>query len=115
MGSSKTRIDKGTTYVMEVQVLNPNGTPGTGLTLSFDIRNAGTDASLSSGTLTEIGTTGVYTDTFTFSTVDQFRILYTASGFPIVIESLDVVDVQVAIGDLGDTVEDNTSPGGILL
>lgn len=111
----KLRWDLDEPYIMEVQLIDVDDTPDTGETVSYNIREADTNTSIDSGTLTEVGTTGVYKKPFTFTVEKQYRITYSVTGYPDVVESISIEDVTATIVDIEtdlDLIKDQTAPGG---
>jgi len=88
---------KGTTYYMEVFVVDNKGDPVTGLTIAYSIYNSNTDVSIDSGSLIEVGE-GVYKKQYTFNDMGQFRIVYTTpSKYNDSMETVLVEDDNIAL------------------
>ncbi len=109
MTSSKSTIGEGDVYILEAAPLDETtGDTVTGATVTYEIFNSTTGASVTSGTLSEQGSTGYYTASYTFSTAGDFRIVYNSSGYPAAAESVAVMDFTTDIDDiLADTVKLN--------
>lgn len=96
-------IVKNTTYYLELGVIANNGNFVSGLTITYNIYKSSDNTLIQTGTLTEIGTSGVYKDSATFTTADQYRIEYfTPIPYENTTESILVVDVSM--GDLDDKI-----------
>jgi len=88
------KIDKDTTYVLELFVRENTGEPASGLTTSYTICKSSDNSVISSGPLTEIGN-GVYSASYLFTVSAQYRILYnTPIGYLDGIETIIVEDSQ---------------------
>jgi hypothetical protein len=87
-------ITKGTTYYLETLVLDQQGNPATGLTMSYKVIRSSDNSVLASGSLSHIGD-GVYQNSYLFDTNGQFRILYIApNDYKNDIETINVADAS---------------------
>lgn len=68
-------VVKDSTYYLEIYVTDKTGAGKPGLTVTYNIYNSATDASIASGTLTDVGG-GIYKKNFIFDTLGQYRIIY---------------------------------------
>lgn len=101
MSSSKTTTGENEAYVMETSIIDEtDGSLVTGATVTYDIQNASTDASVSSGSLAEVGSTGLYKGSYTFTTKGNYRIVYSTSGYADATESILVDDVNTDVDKL---------------
>lgn len=93
-------IDKDTTYTIELFVIEVTGEPSTGLTTSYIVYKSSDNSIVDSGSLTEIGD-GIYTSSYLFDTLGQYRIVYnTPSGYTDEIESIFVVTESAKNSDM---------------
>ena len=84
------KINKDTTYPLELFIIDKDGEPITGLSNSYTIYDSSDDSVVVSGSLTDQGL-GVYTATYVFTVSGQYRIIYnTPSGYSDEIESIIV-------------------------
>jgi len=94
------KIDKDTTYILELFVVDNVGEPVTGLATSYTIYKSSDNSIINSGTLVEIGA-GVYTSSYLFNNLGQFRIVYnTPSGYTDEIESILVTSETAKSSDV---------------
>ena len=73
---SATKIEKNTTYYLEILVTDKKGDPVTGLSLTYGIYKSLDNSLVTSGSLTDVGN-GMYQASYSFDTVGQYRVLYT--------------------------------------
>lgn len=91
------KIDKGMTYILELFVIEATGEPAIGLSTSYTIYKSSDNSVVDNGSLTEIGS-GVYSSSYLFNTVGQYRIVYnTPSGYTDEIESIIVEESNIDI------------------
>ena len=91
-------IEINTLYYLQLFVTDLNGDPKIGLTTTFTIYKSSDNSVITSGSLTDIGN-GVYQSSYTFSTLEQYYILYTTpSGYTNGIESI-IVEEEGAKSD----------------
>jgi hypothetical protein len=87
-------INKGTTYYLETLVLDKNGDPTTGLTVTYKVIRSSDNVQLASGSLTDVGD-GTYQSSFLFDTNGQYRVLYiTPTKYSNDIETVNVTDAS---------------------
>jgi len=93
---------------LEVGVLNSNGKPQTGLVIDYEIRKCSDNSLLTSGTATEVGTTGVYMFSYTFTTVAEYTLHWiTPINYEDGFELLNVVNTPAdVISELNTSSED---------
>ena len=88
-------------YKLEVGLVGRNGNFVSGSTISYTIYKSDDNSLIQSGTMNEIGTSGVYQLSVTFSEVGQYRVEYIT---PISYEnSIDTIFVKEADFDDLDT------------
>jgi len=91
------QIDKDTTYILELFVLEVTGEPAIGLSTSYTIYKSSDNSVVDSGSLSEIGN-GIYTASYLFDTLGQYRIIYdTPSGYTDEIEAMLIVESNLEI------------------
>jgi len=85
------KIDKNTTFILELFVVGTNGEPVTGLSNTYTIYRSSDDVVIDTGSLSDTGN-GTYKNSYLFSDLGQFYILYsTPSGYTDEIETIFVV------------------------
>ena len=107
MSASKTTIGENETYVLECSPLDETtGAPATGLTVTYIIYDSSTGSTITSGTLAEVGSTGLYKGSYVFSTKGNYRVKYSSTDYPDGYESIFVTDVNTNV-DLIKKIESN--------
>jgi hypothetical protein len=87
---------------LEVGVLNSSGKVQTGLVVTYTINKCSDNSLLTSGTASEIGVTGVYSFSYTFTTVAEYRLTWiTPANYEDGFELLNVVVPGITIADVG--------------
>jgi hypothetical protein len=93
---------KDTIGYLETSIINIDGQFKSGLTVTYEIRSCVDDSLVASGTLSEVGTSGVYKTSYTFTNAGQYRFLVTPpigyeSGMEdiIVEEMITKIDEQI--------------------
>ena len=87
-------IPKNRTYVLEIVVINCDGDFVSGLNITYEVRKSSDNTLITSGTLSEMSGSETYIDTVTFSTADQYRIVYTSpTGYENGFEQIMVEDI----------------------
>jgi len=97
------RVNLGSPYIMETLLLNDSGSPVSGSSIDYEIIESDSNTTVASGSLLEVGS-GIYTGSFSFPKNEQYRILYTASGFPTWAEDVWVEETEETVGSIADMV-----------
>lgn len=93
-------ITKDTIYYLETLVIDRNGDPVTGLTVTYKIIKSSDNSLVTSGTLNDVGF-GVYQNSYTFTQLGQYRVLYTTpSKYSDEIETVLVVSASATSDEL---------------
>lgn len=85
---------KDSSYNLELALIDSKGDFVTGATITYEVYNSSTNILVTSGTMSEVGSSGIYqTSTLTFSTIGQYRIEYTTpKHYENIMETLLVTD-----------------------
>lgn len=105
-----TEIIKNQTYYLEIIITDVHGDPVSGKTINYEIRNSSDNSLFDSGTLSEIGTTGIYNKSVIFTAIGQYRVYYqTPFKFDDAIEGILVIEQKAQESTLQsvDTKIDN--------
>jgi len=82
-------------YYLELALINNQGNHVSGKTVTYNIYKSSDNTLFTSGTLTEIGVTGVYKDDIIFTETIQYRVQYTTpSKYSNVIETVIIEDIS---------------------
>ena len=80
-----------TVYYLELFITDIDGNPKTGLLTSYSIYKSSDDSLVISGSLTDKGN-GIYKDSYTFTELGQYYIIYTTpSGYTDEVEDINVI------------------------
>ena len=89
------------THYVEAAATDANGDFASGLTITYEVRKSSDNTLISSGTMSEIGTTGVYKASVTFTAIGQYHVLYTFPiGYRNQVETINVIDPIAKQSDL---------------
>lgn len=93
-------VEKDSTYFLEILVTDTDGSPITGLSLTFAIYKSSTNGLVTSGSLTDVGN-GIYQASYAFTELGQFRVLYTTpTNYTDEVEGVLVVDKEANIDSI---------------
>jgi hypothetical protein len=90
--------------IIEISVIDRRGAFKSGLTVTYNVYKSSDNSLVQSGTMTEVGTSGIYQATITFTEATQFRAEYTTPiSYENIIETILVE--EVSIGDINDLIK----------
>jgi len=73
-------LRKGDTVPLEVLAIDSDGNSKTGLTVNYTVYKSSDNSVIDSGTLTEVGTSGIYKKVISLG-LGQFRVVYDSTGY----------------------------------
>lgn len=98
MTAAKSFLVENEVYYLEaVPIDETTGQPISGTTVTYVVKNASNESTVTSGTLAEVGVTGLYKGSYTFSTKGNYRIIYSCAGYPDSAESIFVTDMNTDV------------------
>jgi hypothetical protein len=98
MTISKTTIVENENYILEASPIDEtDGSAISGATVTYVIKNSSDESTLASGTLAEVGVTGLYKATYTFAAKGNYKIIYSCAGYPDSVESIFVTDMNTDV------------------
>jgi len=106
-------VQKDIPFYFELGVLNSNGKLQTGLVVTYAINKCSDDSLLTSGTASEVGTTGVYSFAYTFTTLADYRLQWiTPVGYEDGLENITVGTAEITPADFWAYANRTLTSGG---
>lgn len=97
-------IQSATTY-LQANVLSPLGKPASGLTVTYTVYKCSDNSIVTSGTASEIGTSGVYSFSYAFSTIGEYRLEWaTPANYKNGAELISVLSAPLTTNDVGSVL-----------
>ncbi len=90
--------------ILEISIIDRTGVFKSGLTVTYNVYKSSDNSLIQTGTMVEVGSSGIYQVTITFTESTQFRAEYTTpTSYENVIETILVE--EVSIGDINDLIK----------
>jgi hypothetical protein len=84
-------------YIFDTSIIDKNGSFKSGLTVTYKIYKSIDNSLISSGTLVEVGSSGIYQFSYLFTVLGQYRLeYYTPTKYENGIEMIEIQDNQLA-------------------